>query len=80
MTAHRYERVDDSIEAAIGAGILAATLELSYSSRISKVVCDPGQVGADAEFFVYMVGKPTGVILRVRVDEVTEQHDDPKGA
>ena len=68
----RYERVDDSIEAGIGCGILQAILEMSGSLRIVKIEADPTQTGADAEMFVHMIGKPTGVILRLRVDEVRE--------
>lgn len=68
-----YRKVEDSIEAAIGAGILSAILEQSYSSRILKVECDPSQVGAEAEIFVHMRGKPTDVILRLHVTEVVPE-------
>lgn len=67
----KYKRVEDSREAALGAGILWAILDPAYSHNpfVEKVEADPDQVGAEAEMFVYMRGN---VILRLHVTEVTE--------
>jgi predicted RNA methylase len=62
-----WVRVEDSQEAALGAGILAATLEIGRSPWVVSVEADPDQVGAEAEVFVHMVGDVT---LRLHVTEV----------
>lgn len=71
MTAPNYERVDDSMEAALGAGILTALLEQAGagSTFFRGIECDPNQVGADAVMYAHMAGD---VILRIRVDEVRD--------
>ena len=63
----KYRKVEGSIEAAIGAGILAGVLTSHYSHFIEGVEADESQTGDEAEFFVHT---PSGVILRCVVTEV----------
>lgn len=62
-----YKTEDDSIEAAVGAGIIASVLESSFTPFIRGVKGNPDQVGPEADLFVYM---PGGVVLRLQVTEV----------
>lgn len=63
----KYVQVEDSIEAALAAGIIGAKLDMMRGDFIQSVEIDPAQHGDEIEFFVHMNG---GVIIRCAVTEV----------
>lgn len=72
-----WTHVENSSEAAIGCGILSTIIELSGSSFVRGVACDPSQTGDEAEFIVVGGNSEVGfVYLRCRVDEVVPKENN----